>query len=183
MKALPDGGVRLAATDLSNHLGCRYLTSLDLSVARGLRAAPKWRAPDLYVIQQLGLKHEAQYLDHLRAQNLEIIDPRECKGDNASVAQTLEHMRRGAQVIAQGSLSVGRWFGKPDILRRVERESDFGAWSYEPYDCKLTRDTKGETILQLGLYAALPDELQGSPPEFIYVVPGGHAFASELPLR
>src|SRR5258708_1627954 len=60
------GELRLAATDVSNHLACRHLTNLELGVARGEREAPEWRAPDLVVIQELGLRHEARYLAHLR---------------------------------------------------------------------------------------------------------------------
>src|SRR5438132_795954 len=57
--------IRVSATDLSNHLACRHLTSLDLKVARGERKAPDWAAPDLVVIQQLGLRHEAEYLEFM----------------------------------------------------------------------------------------------------------------------
>src|SRR4029077_17967760 len=56
------GQVRFSASDLSNHLACRHLTTLDLEVARGRRAEPDWAAPDLKVIQELGLRHEAAYL-------------------------------------------------------------------------------------------------------------------------
>jgi len=55
---LLNGQLRLAATDLSNHLACRHLTQLDLQVARGERSAPAWAAPDLKVIQELGKGHE-----------------------------------------------------------------------------------------------------------------------------
>src|SRR5258707_2263611 len=65
--------IRLAATDLSNHLACRHLTSLDLSVARGQRSAPDWRSPDLKVIQELGLRHEAAYLQSLREAGLSFV--------------------------------------------------------------------------------------------------------------
>ncbi len=65
MKTTP-AGIRLAATDLSNHLACQHLTSLELGVARGLCGAPEWRSPDLAVIQELGLRHEAAYLTSLR---------------------------------------------------------------------------------------------------------------------
>lgn len=60
------GGLRLSATDLSNHLSCRHLTSLDLQVLHGKRPEPKITAPDLAVLQKLGKRHEAAYLDHLR---------------------------------------------------------------------------------------------------------------------
>src|SRR5882762_4421907 len=64
--------IRLAGSDLSNHLACRHLTTLDLQVARGERTAPDWAAPDLKVIQELGLRHETAYLAHLAAQGLTV---------------------------------------------------------------------------------------------------------------
>ncbi len=46
-----------------------------------------------------------------------------------------------------------------------------GNWSYEVYDCKLARETKAATILQLALYSALLAGVQSLTPEFMYVVP------------
>ena len=124
-------------------------------MARGLRSKPEWRAPDLVVIQQLGERHEAAYLAHLRATCGSFEDLREIKSEEQALRETLAGMERGVEVIAQGSLSAGRWFGRPDVLRKVAKPSRFGAWSYEAYDCKLSRETKATTILQLALYSAL----------------------------
>jgi hypothetical protein len=35
-------------------------------------------------------------------------------------------MRQGAAAIAQAALTDGRWFGRADVLRRVERQWEFG---------------------------------------------------------
>jgi uncharacterized protein len=69
--------VRLSATDLSNRLACRHLTSLDLSVAAGKRGDPSWRSPDLWVLKALGFEHENAYVKHLAASGLTIVDLRE----------------------------------------------------------------------------------------------------------
>jgi predicted RecB family nuclease len=45
------------------------------------------------------------------------------------------------------------------FLRRVERPSAFGTWSYEVIDTKLARETKGNTVLQISLYSDLLAEL------------------------
>src|SRR6266699_3601680 len=66
------GKIRLAATDLGNHLACRHLTALDLQVAQGKRAEPEWAAPDLAVIIERGERHEREYLAHLSAQGLTV---------------------------------------------------------------------------------------------------------------
>lgn len=171
--------LRLAATDLSNHLACRHLTSLDLSVARGLRKAPEWRAPDLYVIQELGLRHEAAYLDFLRGEGIAVTDLHPIDNEAESLLETRRCMKAGAELIAQGALQIGRWFGRPDVLRKVAKPSRLGDWSYEAYDCKLACETKATTILQLALYSALLGEIQGSEPESMHVVPPGKNFQAE----
>jgi predicted RecB family nuclease len=174
--------IRLAATDLSNHLACRHLTSLHLSVAHGLRTAPDWRSPDLKVIQELGLRHEAAYLRSLQNAGLTFADLR-AVSEQQAITETLSCLQRGIEVIAQGALACGRWFGRPDVLRKVAKPSRLGDWSYEVYDCKLARETKATTILQLALYSALLTEAQGQEPEyapeFMYVVPPSREFKSE----
>jgi predicted RecB family nuclease len=175
------GQVRFSASDLSNHLACRHLTTLDLEVARGKRAEPDWAAPDLKVIQELGLRHEAAYLAYLGQQGLTVenLGHIDYKDEKRLLAETLALMERGAEVIAQGALRDGGWFGRPDVLRRVEKPSARWAWSYEVADTKLARETKATTILQLSLYSELLGKIQGTMPEFLWVVPPGTRFAGE----
>ena len=54
-----------------------------------------------------------------------------------------------------------------------------GDWSYEAYDCKLARETKAATILQLSLYSHLVEAAQGVLPESMYVVPPGETYEPE----
>src|ERR1700704_1526658 len=173
--------IRLTGSDLSNHLACRHLTTLDLQVARGERTAPDWAAPDLKVIQELGLRHETAYLPHLAAQGLTVenLEHFEHHEEQRLIAETLALMDRGAEVIAQGALSDGEWFGRPDVLRRVEKPSKRWTWSYEVADTKLARETKATTILQLSLYSDLLKQIQGTLPEFLWVVPPGEEYAGE----
>jgi predicted RecB family nuclease len=175
------GQMRLSASDLSNHLACRHVTTLDLEVARGLRAEPEWAAPDLKVIQELGLRHEAAYLEHLRGLglNVESLGSIDYKNEKRLVAETLALMERGVDVIAQGALREGEWFGRPDVLRRVARGGGKWGWSYEVADTKLARETKATTILQLSLYSELLGKVQRVVPEFLWVVPPGMGFAGE----
>jgi uncharacterized protein len=171
--------IRLSATDLSNHLACRHLTVIDLQVARGTRPAPGFSSPDLRVIQELGLRHEAAYLASLTERGFSVADLRGFRNDETAAAETQTRMQSGVDVIAQGTLAVGRWFGRPDLLRKVLKPSVFGDWSYEVYDCKLARETKATTILQLALYSDLLAAVQGQAPEFMYVVPPVIDFAEE----
>ena len=172
----------MAATDLSNHLACRHLTTLDLQVARGERTAPDWAAPDLVVIRERGERHEKAYLAHLEQTekltvvNLSAID-REREKD--LLEETQRCMAKGVEVIAQAALADGDWFGRPDVLRRVAKPSGKWAWSYEVADTKLARETKAATILQLSLYSELLEKIQGSGPEWMWVIPPGNNFEGE----
>jgi predicted RecB family nuclease len=171
--------IRLSASDLSNHLNCAHLTTLDYSVATGEMPSPSWTNPDASVLQQLGLEHERRYLNHLAELGLTTIDLRDIEPDPRAVEETLDAMKRGTAVIVQATLSNGRWIGRADVLRRVDAPSDLGSWSYEVYDCKLARETKGATVLQLSLYSDLVAMIQGVTPRFMYVVSPSEAFSPE----
>lgn len=92
---------------------------------------------------------------------------------NTLAARTLEAMRTGADVIYQGWLFDGTWLGRPDFLKRVERPSDLGDWSYEVVDAKLAREAKAGALLQLCVYADLLEGVQGRPPERMHLALGG----------
>jgi uncharacterized protein len=176
---LDAGTLRLAATDLANHLACRHLTGLDLGAAEGRWKPPDFFRPEAEVLRELGFQHERAYLLHLEEQGRKITHL-DMKADGASgLERTLAAMRAGAEVIAQATLASGRWLGRADVLLRVERGSALGAWSYEALDTKLARETKAGAILQLCLYSELLGTIQEQLPEFMYVVPRKPGFPLE----
>ena len=172
--------IRLAATDLSNHLACRHVTTLDLQVARGEKRAPDWAAPDLVVIRERGERHERAYLTYLKEEKkLRVENLAEIKDEKELLQETRSLMEQGAEVIAQGALAGGEWFGRPDVLRRVAKRGEKWDWSYEVADTKLARETKAATILQISLYSELLAEIQGCEPEWMWVIPPGEDFEGE----
>ena len=91
----------------------------------------------------------------------------------AAQDETLAAMRRGDDVIFQATFFDGRWRGHADFLvRRDDRPSDLGSWSYDVADTKLARRVKAAAIVQMCVYADLLEGLQGIPPETISVVTG-----------
>lgn len=167
---LENGSLRLSASDLSAYLNCRHLTELERAVAVGALARPKFWDPLLEVLWQRGLKHEGDYVEHLGAGGLAAVRIGGTGIDDAAVEATLAAMRAGTPVIVQAALRLGRWTGRADVLRRVETPSDLAAWSYEAVDTKLSRQTKGGTILQLSLYSEMVGAAQGLQPEHMHVV-------------
>jgi uncharacterized protein len=140
----------------------------------------------LQVLRELGERHEKAYLKFLEEQkglviaNLSRMDAKGGKNEDALLAETRRLMAEGAAVIAQGALGNEQWFGRPDILLRVEKPRGGRAWSYEVQDTKLTKETKATTILQLSLYSELLAAAQhGDAPEFLWVIPGRRDFLGE----
>lgn len=169
MKRMGDS-FELSATDLVGYLNCRHLAALDRAVAEGALPKPKVWDTLLQILAERGAAHERSYVEHLTKAGLEVIRIDGVDITQEAVAETVAAMRRGIPVIAQAALSHQGWNGRADILRRVEAQSALGDWSYEPIDTKLARETKAGTILQLCLYSDLLAEVQGLPPEYMYVV-------------
>jgi uncharacterized protein len=97
-------GLRLSASDLSNHLACRHCTALDMQVASGNLAAPAWNSPDTQVLRDLGVAHENDYVQSLVGQGLEVVNLRDKGNDDDAVSATHFAMSTGADVIVQAAL-------------------------------------------------------------------------------
>src|SRR5450759_3545023 len=170
---LSASNLQLADSDLGRFLSCRHCTALDMEVAQGLRPKPPlYPDPFLDLLIERGLAHEKQYVESIEAGGDEVLDLGDLafRSPSEAAARTLDAMRTGRPAIAQGMLRCGEWSGIPDVLRRVETSSDFGPWSYEVYDTKLARETRGTAILQLSLYSDLLEVAQGKRPEMFHVV-------------
>jgi uncharacterized protein len=165
-----DGALRTSPTDVANFLACRHKTGLDLLVVQRKLKKPTWVDPLADVLRSRGEEHERRYVDRLRAEGLSVVDLGECPyGDRP--AETVAAMRRGADVIVQGALAAGQWIGYADVLRKVSSGCPaFGAWSYEAHDTKLSRETRGGSLVQLCVYTELLGVLQGSTPAFFHVI-------------
>lgn len=177
---LLEGGLVLSATDLVGYLACDHLATLELGRVAGLWERPHRRDdPTIEIIQAKGDMHEADYLARLRADGLTVVEID--KGDlrtraalDAAAAATLAAMRDGADVVYQATFFDGRWRGHADFLfKRGDRPSPvLGAWSYDVADTKLARAVKAGAVLQLCVYAAQLEAVQGLAPEFLHVVTG-----------
>jgi len=179
MRLITDS-LRLSASDLANHLGCRHLTYLDLCAAKKEIEAPNYKDPALEALQQRGFEHELGYIEHLRSQGLSTTELPELGSEKDNHDQTIHALKEGSDVIVQATLLGDGWLGRADVLLRVEVPSELGDFSYEIADTKLARETKGRTMLQLCLYSDLLREIQGVLPEHMYVVPPGQDYMPEV---
>jgi len=94
------------------------------------------------------LEHERAYLRYVGSLGFAVSDLREIASETQAVTGTAALMKQGVDLISHGALGEGRWFGRPDVLRKTAQPSGLGPWSYEVYDCKLALVTKGATVLR-----------------------------------
>ncbi len=168
-----------SATDLVGYLECRHLATLERASAWGHLTRPVREDKVLDRVAERGKEHEKRFLESLRSEGLTVVEieqdkslpheERRFRGRDETLAAT----REGADVIFQAVLFDNRRLGYADFLRRVERPSDLGAWSYEVWDTKLARHAKASAVLQLCLYSDMVSELQGVQPQEMHLALGG----------
>lgn len=167
-----DYSLVLSPSDISAFVGCRHRIGLELAAARKVLDKPRFDDPYAAILVRHGTEHEQRYVASLKAQGLTSVNakPTDATPSADSLLLTLEAMRSGIDVIVQARLEHGDIVGYADILRKVDKPSAFGSWSYEAHDTKLTRDTKGGTILQLSAYSHMLAGMQGVLPDAFHVV-------------
>lgn len=89
-------------------------------------------------------------------------------------------MKEGVETIYKGTLIHGTWVGKPDLLERVEGDSDLGKWYYIACDIKRSSRLKDEYKFQGSFYADMLERLQGVRPVQGYVLHGDGHMSSYL---
>lgn len=172
-----DGRLVLSPTDLTKHVACPHITTLDLeALESGVpRAVPTDDALNLVFAK--GLQHEHDYLRSLRSAGLVVEDIAELDLLGAAAERaTVDAMRRGVDVVYQATFFDGAWVGLADFLLKVPgRRSDLGDFSYDIADTKLARRLKVPALLQMATYAERLETLQGVPPQWLTVVTGDRA--------
>jgi uncharacterized protein len=165
-----EGKITLSATDLVAHAACDHLTVLDWQQQTGQRAKPDYYDPLAEILRERGFRHESAFIQALTDQGLSVVPIDGVGITDEAVQATREAMEAGAEVIVQAALRDGVWSGRADVLLRVDIPSALGDYSYRIVDTKLSRETKGATILQLCLYADLLASMQGTEPDQVGVV-------------
>ncbi|HEX7536395.1 MAG TPA: TM0106 family RecB-like putative nuclease [Dermatophilaceae bacterium] len=171
-----EGHLVLSPTDLTKHLACPHVTTLDLAALDDPgRGGAKTADDALNLVFSKGMDHERAYLERLGQAGLGIVEiptRYDVAGRVEAEQQTLAAMRTGADVIYQATFYDGQWGGQADFLLRTDRPGGLGDWSYDIADTKLARRLKVPALLQMATYAERLAELQGVPPQFLTVVTG-----------
>ena len=159
-----------SATDIANFLACRHLLNLELAEAAGNIKKPFFQDPFVDLLRELGNRHEAAYLSHLKATHRQVVSISSDLDWPEAVARTTEAIREDADVIYQATFQDGHWGGRADFLVRIEKPSSVCAFSYEVIETKLARSARVRAILQLCFYSELLQKIQGTQPERMHVL-------------
>ncbi|MBF8291058.1 MAG: protein of unknown function, putative recB domain, partial [Chloroflexi bacterium] len=178
MQRHEDGTLVVSATDLVGFLECDHLVTLEMARVRGEIEKPFHSDPLVDLNRKRGYEHEQDEIARMHAAGRTVVEmtlrnPRSPAELRDAEAETFAAMASGTDVIFQATFFDGRWRGHPDFLiRRDDRPSSLGAWSYDVADTKLARHVKAAAILQMCVYADRLTQLQGTPPETLSVVTG-----------
>ena len=163
--------MRLSPYDLAAGVRCRHLVELEHQVALGSRGRPEHNDPIANALRRHALEHKTAYLAYLRTR-YEVAVVGDDLPESAALERTNDAIAAGYEVIYRPYFldRTRRWSGRADFLRKNERPSKLGGYSYEVMDASLANDTRASTLLQLCLFADLLQEIQGDFPERVYVV-------------
>jgi predicted RecB family nuclease len=163
----------LSATAIANFLTCQHLDDLDRAEAVGELKKEFFPDPGLDLLIRLGLEHEQAYLKGLREAGLGIVEILTETSRADAVAATIAALHEGVDVVYQPVFLDGNSYGRADFVKRVDKPSKLGNWSYEVIEAKLARSTKVRAVIQLCHYSLLLSKIQGTDPDWMHVVLGG----------
>jgi uncharacterized protein len=150
-------------------MSCKHATFLNLQLARKIISPPHvYDNPSLLALQKRGEEFEKDYITHLKTSGKTVVEI--SKGStNGAVAQTIDAIQKGADIIYQARLELAPWNGWADFLIKVDKPGKFGNWSYEVMDTKLSKETRAGAILQISLYSEMLEQLQGCRPKYMHI--------------
>src|SRR6266496_1013087 len=172
MRKLTDGSLHFSPSDLITFLSGEFAAWMERAYAdRGHDASgltPDDADPEMALIRDKGMQHEASVLAKLEAQH----GPAVRFDHEKDGANTLAALEAGKTLIYQGRLDHGVWHGYPDFLLRTDTPSRLGPWSYRPLDSKLARSAKPYFLIQLCAYAEYLEAVQDLRPDKLGFVLG-----------
>ncbi|MFI3271305.1 MAG: TM0106 family RecB-like putative nuclease [Pseudomonadota bacterium] len=164
--------IRFSPSDLVTFLGCNHATFLCLKALHEDREAANSDAM-AELLQDLGIKHEAEYLQRLKDEGKHVVEiPQHKQEFTHRLARTIDAMKSGADVIYQAVLHHEQWHGYADFLIKCDTPSKFGNYSYEVLDTKLARSGEPKHVIQLCVYSELLEIIQGVRPVSIHLFLG-----------
>ncbi len=179
MQKTKNGRLIYSASDLVNYLLCPSVTAYDIQNLE----SPLQKTPDddyVKILQQKGFEHENNYFEELSQNFPNVVDiASSSKNSNeTALKDTRKALESGMDIIFQAFLKDEDRIGHIDFLRKVDKPSVLGAYSYEVIDTKLAKSATPKFIIQLCFYSDLLQRFQGELPENIHLKLGDGSYQS-----
>jgi uncharacterized protein len=153
----------LSSRDLIAELECSHRLHLDVSALKQLvESPPKKFGPELELLIEKGVVHELRLIEKKKSEGSfkALFNPEPTLiGYTEAMAETLEAMQAGYEVISQATLYTGDFIGIVDFLVLEKDDEDkpildeHGRFIYNPIDAKTARIEKRAAVLQVASYA------------------------------
>ena len=122
-----------------------------------------------------GIRHEELLISNLKKQGHKIAELTG-KQNESDYKDTKKAMEDGFDYIWQASLKNKEMRGSADLLKRIEGTSNYGNWTYQPIECKLSSKTKTTFLVQACCYCELLTPILGVKPNHFELYLGGKKF-------
>ena len=174
-----NGRLIYAASDLVNYLLCPSVTAYDIQNLE----SPLQKTPDddyVKILQEKGFEHENAYFKELSQSFSDVVDIASSSNNSYETALKNTHkaLATGTNIIFQAFLKDDDRIGHIDFLRKVDKPSALGNYSYEVIDTKLAKSATPKFIIQLCFYSDLLQLFQGKMPENIHLKLGDSSYQS-----
>ena len=174
-----NGRLIYAASDLVNYLLCPSVTAYDI---QNLESSLQKTPDDDYVkiLQEKGFEHENAYFKELSQSFSDVVDIASSSNNSYETALKNTHkaLATGTNIIFQAFLKDDDRIGHIDFLRKVDKPSALGNYSYEVIDTKLAKSATPKFIIQLCFYSDLLQLIQGELPENFHLKLGNGSYQS-----
>ena len=163
--------MRVSATKVVQFSGCKHSVSLDLLAEKDSSYKRNAKDETLDLIAAQGVEFEKQYLNFLK-RDYSVIEIPDTKGvvTDEVVNLTLDSMRAGVDFIYQAALFSNGEYGVADFLRKTNKPSKLGNFSYEILDTKLKSKLDPKYVFQLVFYSDILYNIQGFKPQYSYLI-------------
>lgn len=160
-------------SDLTRYMQSPFASWMDRFALECSDATPDKDPEDALntALAKKGYVHEDALEAEFRARGLEVVKIE--GGSNVEKeSATIAALKSGADVVAQGRLSLAPFAGYSDFLVRVAGNSALGDFHYEVWDAKLSSKVKPMYLVQLCCYAEMLANIQGFKPALVTVALG-----------
>ena len=164
--------------DLNNFIACKFTIKNEIKFLNKEISKSEEKVNDK-LWKKMGIEHEKKYFQILKNKYKKSITIKSELNEKKRFDETIKAMESGFDLIYHAYLKDGDLRGEADFLIKCNTPSKFGAYSYEVYDTKITRNLRPRHITQITAYSDMVGKIQKVLPDKMHLIDGAdeeHSF-------